>query len=614
MISDCRVLFVLLPFSDLYQPNLAVSILKQCLTRSGYQSNAYYASFEFADTIGHGYYKQLFQSNVVFGADRLFSHALNGGSQVFDGEFAVLQKAASYVDDYIERLTDQIIDYGHELVGFNLSFHTVPAIAVARRLKEKSPRQKIVFGGANCDNEMGHAMHETFPWIDFVCRGEGENLIVQLAEHLSGKRDIETIKGLVWRNGSVSVCNGNRTDVIENLDDIPSPDFSDWYSQLLRHCAEFDHAHLIMPFESSRGCWHGAKQKCFFCGLCAENLTYRTKSAEGVLKEIRINAELYKTDNFCAMDLVLPNEYFKTFMPQLAKGEPSVRLAYSIRATLAKDKIQKLGDASVSFLLCGIESLNTNILKLLRKGSRAFHNIRLLKWALESGINILWFILYGIPGEQKEDYDEMISLLPMLYHLLPPKAAEPVEMHRFSPLYNERESLGLKNVRPNYSYHGMYKVPSGRMLRLSYFFEFDFEKNHSSADLKNAVKEWQTQVGESKLFYIESGENIYIYDSRPVAIQKNYAFEGLKKLIYLACDGGATFHGLLHSVGIGAEELHLILEGFCSAKLMLYVDNRYLSLAVKMKQVPFQPDFPEASLDFCAEIYKHWIVSMLNKK
>ena len=44
----------------------------------------------------------------------------------------------------------------------------------------------IVFGGANCEGEMGVQMIRSFPWIDYVCCGEADHSFVALVEQLRG--------------------------------------------------------------------------------------------------------------------------------------------------------------------------------------------------------------------------------------------------------------------------------------------------------------------------------------------------------------------------------------------------------------------------------------------
>ena len=45
-----------------------------------------------------------------------------------------------------------------------------------------------MFGGGNCEGEMGRELHRSFPWIDYVCSGEGEYSFPQLVQAIAAGR------------------------------------------------------------------------------------------------------------------------------------------------------------------------------------------------------------------------------------------------------------------------------------------------------------------------------------------------------------------------------------------------------------------------------------------
>jgi magnesium-protoporphyrin IX monomethyl ester (oxidative) cyclase len=66
----------------------------------------------------------------------------------------------------------------------------------------------------------------------------------------------------------------------QDLDGLPYPTFDDYFAQL--RTTSF--AKRVLPalvMETSRGCWWGAKHHCTFCGLNAEGMAFRSKSAHG---------------------------------------------------------------------------------------------------------------------------------------------------------------------------------------------------------------------------------------------------------------------------------------------------------------------------------------------
>src|SRR5205814_8453501 len=80
------------------------------------------------------------------------------------------------------------------LVGFTTTFQqNVPSLALARRLKARYPQLTIVFGGANCQEDTGIALHRLFPFVDYVCLGEGDLAFPRLARRVLAGEPVEEI-------------------------------------------------------------------------------------------------------------------------------------------------------------------------------------------------------------------------------------------------------------------------------------------------------------------------------------------------------------------------------------------------------------------------------------
>ena len=123
----------------------------------------------------------------------------------------------------------------------------------------------------------------------------------------------------------------------------------------------------------------------------------------------------------------------------------------------------------------GIESLSDHVLRLMRKGTTGLRNVQLLKWAREYGIVVEWNLLYGFPGETREDYADTMRLLPAIRFLRPPCAVGPIRMDRFSPYYDSPADFGLTNVRPMLGDDYLYQVSDDALRRIAYYFDFDYD-------------------------------------------------------------------------------------------------------------------------------------------
>ena len=82
-----------------------------------------------------------------------------------------------------------------DLVGFSATTSGfLDGYAMAEALKRDNPALTMVFGGVHV-SAMGAPLLRHFPWIDYLCMGEGEATLAEVAE---GRAPGE-ISGLVWR-------------------------------------------------------------------------------------------------------------------------------------------------------------------------------------------------------------------------------------------------------------------------------------------------------------------------------------------------------------------------------------------------------------------------------
>ena len=93
------------------------------------------------------------------------------------------------------------------------------------------------------------------------------------------------VPGLVHRVGGVSVTTGPGIP-LARLDDLPVPDFSDYFRDLAASGAQADVVPVLL-FETARGCWWGAKSHCTFCGINGGAMAFRAKSQARALDELQ---------------------------------------------------------------------------------------------------------------------------------------------------------------------------------------------------------------------------------------------------------------------------------------------------------------------------------------
>lgn len=128
-----------------------------------------------------------------------------------------------------------------------------------------------------------------------------------------------------------------------------------------------------------------------------------------------------------------------------------------------------LAPARVKNIQPGIEALATSTLKLMKKGTTAFQNLKLLKLCAYYAGAPYWNLLVGFPGEDEQVFRRYIEAIPLLTHLHPPTSAHAVRFDRYSPYYYEAEKYHL-DLRPLDFYALIYPFPEEDLRNLAYYF------------------------------------------------------------------------------------------------------------------------------------------------
>jgi hypothetical protein len=241
------IVFAVMPFADIGRPAIGVSLLKAAALRGGYSASVQYCNVDLGDRVGLDLYQRLsssFPPDLLVG-EWFFAGDLFGDEIPSDTDYLekVLSKyvssdlveavwnARQVREQYLDDAARRIIELGPKIVGFTTTFHqTCASLAVARRLKAMPNPPIILFGGANCEGEMGVQLLQSFPWIDYICCGESDTSFPLLLDHLL-RGGAGNIPGVLEQGKSAEVVH---SDGIRDMDSLPYPDYDDYFEQLAR--------------------------------------------------------------------------------------------------------------------------------------------------------------------------------------------------------------------------------------------------------------------------------------------------------------------------------------------------------------------------------------------
>ena len=607
-----RVALVNMPFSSARFPSIQLGLLQSILARRGIPATSHYLNLEFAARIGWKRYEWLSDNTLCFVGDWMFARAAfrerAPDGRLFLQRFGKrLEKSGAVwlwsqhregAQAFLENCLASVPWHQYDVVGFSSVFvQNCAALALARLLKERHTQLITVFGGANFEDEMGLEYVRALPWVDYGVLGEADESFPALLDRLAAGDDVVSMPGIARRRGE-RVDFGGPPPLVRDLDDLPVPNYDDFFAAGARlHMPRATAANGIqLPFELARGCWWGEKHHCTFCGLNALGMSYRSKSPPRILSEIDELNHRYRTRYLGAMDNILDHQHIEGVFGVLAAQQTDLRFFYEVKANLRREQIRLLAQGGIWRVQPGIESLNTHILQLMRKGISAIKNLRFMKWATYYGIRLSWNMLLGFPGETEEDYAAQVEVIKLIPHLPPPSGAFRISLERFSPNYTQAAEMGFDNVRPFEGYSYIYPAEIDKR-RIAYFFEYNARATLPSAayvPLGRAIRRWQKRSRDTAkpyLHYAVEDDTLTVFDGREPGEARVHRFSALAARIYEFCSStdrsvaNILAHLRRSDPEIGDATIEGVVRRFLGLGLMFEEDGSFLSLAL-----PKQPN------------------------
>src|SRR5574341_1059791 len=288
-----------------------------------------------------------------------------------------------------DRIVDEIRRRQPDLVGLSfLSTTSYPyAKVLARRIRAAEPRVRLAFGGVFASLN-AQLVKMQVPEVDFVCRGDGEQLILDLLERLD---DPATVTGVTWQKDGRVVANPNR--VLErNLDQWPFPDREslplDFVESMPLDVPAVLSLDRFTTMQTSRGCpW-----PCVFCDIPIFNEgKWRSRSPQHVVAEMN----QLKKDGYGAVYFV--DDHF-LLQPKrieaICKGinDNDIRIQWGCEGRVDSTCMELFPDmakAHCRTLMFGIESGSQRMLDRLKKEQTLEEVETAVRNAKQAGIEIV---------------------------------------------------------------------------------------------------------------------------------------------------------------------------------------------------------------------------------
>ena len=319
---------------------------------------------------------------------------------------------------------DAILASRPELVGFSTTTSGfMDALDMAEIVKARTPAVRTVFGNVHVSS-IGAPLLEHFPEIDYLCIGEGEGTLLDLAEG----RPASEIDNLVYRDGERVVTNPRRAR-IQHLDELPFPA----YEKL----AGFPRGYHLPLFSyekrwgatmvTSRGCPY----TCSFCDRTVFERRYKYNSAEYMIEHMR-----YLRDRFGVHHINFYDDLFTAhrkrvdeFCGRLIDRPLGIDFNCAIRTGhTSLEQLQALKAAGALMVSMGIESADPGMMARHKSGVTLDEVRETVDLIRRAGLRAKGLFIFGLPGESPETLRATSDFILSL-------ELDEMNMTEFSPMY-----------------------------------------------------------------------------------------------------------------------------------------------------------------------------------
>jgi ribosomal peptide maturation radical SAM protein 1 len=611
--EEKRVLLLSTPWPLYNRPSIQLGALKAFLSKEhpGLKIDAHHFYLQLANAIGYERYREISKrswlAETIYAAilfpelfektKTLFFHQTPRGSALrSQGLKSLSRRVQETSEGFIEALNLK----GCLLAGLSVSLcQLTSSLYFAGALKRRSPETVVVVGGATFGWTSAARLLDFYPSIDLMVMGEGEIPLTRIVGHLRSGGcldDLPQIPGVLSRDPAVSQPPASQFSQLTTLQDIPTPDYDDYF-RLLGTFGPENRFFPTLPIETSRGCWwHGGDKRlprgCAFCNLNLQWSGYRSKDPLKCVSEVHGLTQKHKTLSVAIVDNVLPKDGAVDFFKGLTQLNKDFRIFCELRANTRPDALKAMRDAGIREVQIGVEAISTRLLKRLRKGTTAIQNLELMKWCEALGLVNLSNLIVYFPGSDQADVEETLANIPFAYPFRPPRVV-PFWLGLGSHVWRSPKSYGLNAVFNHPAYgrilpREIYQnVP---LIHQAYRGDMGWQKRIWRPVIQE-IKAWQKHYNAAHansfegpvLTYGDGGNFIIIRERRPVGEAMTHRLVSTSRSIYLFCERHRSLEQIRETFSeIPLGRVTQFLKLMVQKKLMFREGDKYLSLAVRV--------------------------------
>lgn len=314
-------------------------------------------------------------------------------------------------DELTRQAFDAVRDLAPDVLGFSARFTDVAwCNAFGRKIRSVLPSVHMTAGGAMPSIDPSRFLNDSGVF-DSVVVGEGEETMLHLIRTLEGSGSLESVDGLVWRNGTEIVRNQMR----EPISDLDTVGFPDYDAIDLEHYISL-HPWIIRGFPL-RGLFISTSRGCpYQCTFCAGNAVFgkkvRFRSPDSIRNELTWLVREHGLEGiFICDDTFVLNRSHILAVCEVLKD---LRLVWSCFArvdAIKEDILDRMLDSGCIQIDFGVESGSDRLLRdVMKKNITVAQTEAAFALCHRKGMRTFANLMMGLPTETEEEINETYDL------------------------------------------------------------------------------------------------------------------------------------------------------------------------------------------------------------
>lgn len=367
--------------------NRGINLVKMALEAYSIESDPVYYHFDY-----NGFSIQR-EDQLPFSIESLIQF-VKSGNKIF------------WLDQFLtKKLPELEKKDSYDLVGFSCANRSqiFPVLLMASFLRKAGITKRIALGGSFVTmlRKVICNTPEVYDFFDYIVTFEGEESLLSLVRAIEEEQSLDNVPNLSFRKDGEIVQTSVKK--INDLNSLPTPDFSGF------PIGQYWTPEPILPVYCTRGCYY---QMCEFCNHYENYFgKFRARRTEKVIADVKTYKRLYGARMlFFADEDIVPKQHVE-IAEWFAKEKLEVKWYSHCRAEkyFTKERLKKLAQGGSEVLHVGMESTNTRVLKLMKKGYDREQALKFLENLRDVPMSLHINTIRAFPGEQPEEYIETLE-------------------------------------------------------------------------------------------------------------------------------------------------------------------------------------------------------------